>query len=46
MYLFASGPGQPFHRVRQELGVLEGRTVIDHERQGDKGFQTQIVGEA
>lgn len=30
-YLFGSGPGQPFHRVWQELGALEGRRVMDHE---------------
>jgi phytoene dehydrogenase-like protein len=30
-YLFGSGPGQPFHRMWQELGAVQERRFIDHE---------------
>ncbi len=30
-YLFGSGPGQPFHRVWEELGAVRGRKMINHE---------------
>ena len=30
-YLFGSGPGQPFHRVWEELGALKGRPIYHHE---------------
>lgn len=30
-YLFGSGPGQPFHQVWEELGAVQGRTMIDHD---------------
>lgn len=30
-YLLGSGPGQPFHRVWQELGALKGRPIYHHE---------------
>lgn len=29
-YLFGSGPGQPFHHMWEELGAVQGRTMIDH----------------
>lgn len=29
-YLFGSGPGQPFHRVWEELGALRDRKIIHH----------------
>ena len=37
-YLFGSGAGQPFNLVWQELGVLPGRTMINHSE------MMQIVG--
>jgi phytoene dehydrogenase-like protein len=30
-YLFGTAPGQPFHQVWEELGVLEGVNIINHE---------------
>ena len=30
-YLFGSGQGQPFNDLWQELGALQGRTIINHE---------------
>lgn len=30
-YLFGSGAGQPFHRLWEELGAVQGRAMIDHE---------------
>jgi phytoene dehydrogenase-like protein len=30
-YLFGSGPGQPYHRVWEELGAVQGRPMINHE---------------
>lgn len=30
-YLFGSGAGQPFHQMWQELGAVQGRTMINHE---------------
>ena len=30
-YLFGSGPGQPFHAMWEELGAVQGRTMIDHD---------------
>lgn len=30
-YLFGSGPGQPFNRLWQELGAVQGRTMINHD---------------
>jgi phytoene dehydrogenase-like protein len=30
-YLFGSGPGQPFHRIWEELGAAQGRDFINHE---------------
>jgi phytoene dehydrogenase-like protein len=29
-YLFGSGAGQPFHRMWQELGAVQGRRFVDH----------------
>jgi phytoene dehydrogenase-like protein len=29
-YLLGSAPGQPFHRIWQELGAVQGRSMIDH----------------
>lgn len=29
-YLFGSGPGQPFHAMWEELGAVQGRTIINH----------------
>ncbi len=29
-YLFGSGPGQPFYRMWEELGAVQGRTMVDH----------------
>jgi phytoene dehydrogenase-like protein len=29
-YLFGSGEGQPFHRMWQELGAVQGRSFVDH----------------
>jgi len=30
-YLFGSGAGQPFHRMWEELGAVQTRTMIDHD---------------
>lgn len=30
-YLFGSGPGQPFHRMWEELGAVQDRPMIDHD---------------
>lgn len=30
-YLFGSGPGQPYHRLWEELGAVQGRTFYHHE---------------
>ncbi len=30
-YLFGSGPGQPFHRIWQELGAVQGRRMLYHD---------------
>ncbi|MEO0377273.1 MAG: NAD(P)-binding protein, partial [Cyanobacteria bacterium P01_A01_bin.17] len=30
-YLFGSGPGQPFHKLWQELGTVQGRPFIHHD---------------
>jgi len=30
-YLFGSGPGQPFHRMWEELGATQGRPMINHD---------------
>ena len=30
-YLFGSGRGQPFHRIWEELGAVQGRRFINHE---------------
>lgn len=30
-YLFGSGPGQPFHRIWEELGAVQGRRFVHHE---------------
>ncbi len=30
-YLFGTAPGQPFNQIWQELGVLEGTKIINHE---------------
>ena len=30
-YLFGSGPGQPYHRLWEELGAVQGRPMIDHD---------------
>ncbi|MCA9875018.1 MAG: NAD(P)/FAD-dependent oxidoreductase, partial [Anaerolineales bacterium] len=30
-YLFGSAPGQPFYRVWEELGAVQGREMINHE---------------
>jgi phytoene dehydrogenase-like protein len=29
-YLFGSGPGQPFHRMWEELGAVQGRSFVNH----------------
>ena len=31
-YLFGSGRGQPYNQVWQELGAVQGRPMIDHEK--------------
>jgi phytoene dehydrogenase-like protein len=44
-YLFGSGEGQPFNQMWQELGAVQGRTMLDHaeyQRITD-GRQTLIV---
>ena len=45
-YLLGSGTGQPFNRVWQELGALQGRTIINHDEfmrvRGSEG-QTLII---
>ena len=33
-WLIGSGPGSQFHRIWQELGALEGKTIIDYEEYG------------
>ncbi len=30
-YLYGSGEGQPFHRMWEELGAVQGRTMIQHQ---------------
>lgn len=30
-YLYGSGQGQPFHRLWQELGAIQGRPMVDHQ---------------
>lgn len=45
-YLFGSGPGQPFHRMWQELGAVQGQQFINHEelmRVTDPDGRTLIV---
>jgi phytoene dehydrogenase-like protein len=45
-YLFGSKPGQPFHRVLEELGAVQGRRFINHEelmRITDADGRTLIV---
>ena len=29
-YLFGSGAGQPFHRMWEELGAVQGRRIVHH----------------
>lgn len=31
-YLFGSGPGKPFHRMWEELGAVQNRPMIDHDK--------------
>ena len=31
-YLFGSGPGQPFYQLWQELGAIQGRQFIHHDK--------------
>lgn len=31
-YLFGSGPGQPFHRMWEELGAVQGRPILHHDK--------------
>jgi phytoene dehydrogenase-like protein len=31
-YLFGSGPGQPFHQMWEELGAVQDRPMIDHDK--------------
>jgi phytoene dehydrogenase-like protein len=45
-YLFGSGPGQPFHRLWQELGAVQDRRFINHAelmRIAEPGGKTLIV---
>jgi phytoene dehydrogenase-like protein len=44
-YLFGSGKGQPFHRMWQELGAVQGRKFINHDeyQRITNGQQTLIV---
>ena len=44
-YLFGSGEGQPFHRMWQELGAVQGRQFVDHDeyQRVTDGKQTLIV---
>ncbi len=44
-YLFGSGPGQPFHRMWQELGAVQDRPMVNHTeyQQITDGEKTLIV---
>lgn len=45
-YLFGSGPGQPYHRLWEELGAVQGRRMINHDeltRVCDPHGETLIV---